>query len=143
MNTKYESQFTQVPFGLYRDKEKYSILHSCLPIYEYLQTTVWRGHHSKDKFDLYNSYFIHGDIVTAVTISVVARAHNMSRNTVKKKLKTLQEQKFIKVEKVETRYKKNGKWVKGEQNIYMLGKMINGKPQYMASLVKYTDTIAA
>lgn len=143
MNTKYKTQFTQVPFGLYRDKKRYPILHPCLPIYEYLQTTVWRGVHSKDKFDLYHTYFKCGIIIAAIPISVIARIHNMSRNTVRKKLKILEQQKFIRTEKIETKYKKNGKWAKGEQNVYILGKMVDGKPQYMASLIKFCKSTDA
>lgn len=144
MKNKYETQFTQVPFGLYRDREKYLILYPCLSIYEYLQTTVWRGNHTKDKFDLYHNYFKRGLIVASVPISIIARIHNMSRNTIRKRLKILEQQNFIKTEKIETTYKKDGKWTKGEQNVYLLGKMVNGMPVYMASLVKFckhTDTI--
>lgn len=139
MNIKYETQFTRVPFGLYRDEKRYTILHPCLAIYEYLQTVVWRGVHTKDKFDLYHNYFKNGKIVAAVPISIIAKVHCMSRNTVRKKIKILEQQKFIKIEKIGTKYKKDGKWVKGEQNVYMLGKMVEGKPQYMASLIRFRE----
>lgn len=128
---KYEAQFTQVPFGLFRDKEMYTKLYDCLSIYMYLQTCVYRGVHGSDKFDLYNKLYMNGILGTAVAGIEIARTHgNMSPNTVKKRLNLLEKYNYLEKCKIKTKYKKNGKRITGYQNIYIIGTHINGNPNY-------------
>lgn len=130
---KYEAQFTQVPFGLYRDKEMYTRLYDCLPIYTYLQTCVYRGRHSKDKFNLYDKYFLRGKLVASITKDEIGKAHGgLCFDTVTKRLNLLVECGFIEVEEIKTKYRKGKIWVTGHQKLYFLGTHVMGKPKYMA-----------
>lgn len=136
--SKYESQFTQVPFGLFRDKDMYTELHDCLPIYMYLQTCVYRGKHSKDKFNLYDNYYLRGVLVVSVTKGEIGKAHGgLCFDTVTKRLDSLIKYGFIKVEEIKTKYRKGKKWVTGHQKLYFLGTHVMGNPKYMARKVVF------
>ena len=130
---KYQGQFTQIPFGLFRDKEMYTKLCDCLPIYMYLQTCVYRGKHSKDKFNLYDDYFLHGVLVASVTKDEIGKAHGgLCFDTVTKRLNLLIEYGFIEVKEIKTKYRKGKKLITGHQKLYFLGTHVMGKPKYKA-----------
>lgn len=137
---KYAEQFTQIPFGLYRDYKLYDILRECLPIYTYLQTCVYRKVHGGDKFNLYEKYYVQGILAVSVTQSEIAKRHGHGRNKVIEILNLLEKYGFIKIEKIATKYKKNGKWIIGEQNVYILGKHFMGKPAYLARDIDFYDS---
>lgn len=140
MNTqKYSEQFTQIPFGLYRDFELYSILQECLPIYTYLQTCIYRQVHGGDKFNLYEKYYINGILATSVAGSVIERMHGHGPNTVKDRLNLLEKHGFLKIKKIQTKYKNKGKWITGHQRVFILGTHIMGKPHYFARDVAFKD----
>lgn len=137
---KYQGQFTQVPFGLFRDKEMYTKLYDCLHIYMYLQTCVYRGKHSKDKFNLYEDYFLQGILVASVTKEEIGKAHGgLCFNTVTKRLNLLIEYGFIKVKEIKTKYRKGKKLVTGHQKLYFLGTHREGAPKYMSCSVTFTS----
>lgn len=140
MPIKYETQFTQVPFGLFRDKEMYTKLHSCLPIYMYLQTCVYRGAHSKDKFKLYDNYYLQNKLVASVTYETIGKVHGgMCYREVKKRIDLLAEYGFIEIKKIKTKYRKGKKWITGHQQLYYLGTHIEGIPKYKARNVNFCE----
>ena len=53
---KYDHMFVQVPFGLFRAPKLYRILNECIPIYNYIQSRIFRGEHGADRYNLYNNY---------------------------------------------------------------------------------------
>ena len=137
---KYYGQYTQVPFGLFRDIELYNKLHKCLSIYMYLQNCVYRRSHNKDKFDLHSRYYTKGIIAVSVTKSEIAKTHNgMNVKTVTKRLDLLEKHGFIEIEKIKTKYKKKGKWINGEQNVYILGTHEGDIPKYSAGEVDFCE----
>lgn len=139
IKNKYEGQFVQVPFGLYRNKELYLILNECLPIYTYLQSCVFRGEHSLDKHNLYKKFYRRGILAVSVPTSEIARIHGHGRNKARERLDLLLKYKFIKKTKIPTKYKKKGKWLNGQQNVFILGTHFMGTPIYMAGKINFCE----
>lgn len=140
IDNKYQGQFVTLPFGLFRDNELYSKLHKCIPIYLYLQTCVFRGEHSKDKFDLYRRFYIRALLVASVPSNTIAKIHGLGPNKTREILNLLIEYNFIKKIKIATKYKKDGKWINGQQNVYILGTHSMGKPKYLASNIPFCES---
>ena len=136
---KYEGQYVQVPFGLFRDIELYDILHKCIPIYLFLQSCVFRGAHRKDKFSLYEKFYRKGILAVSIPNNEIARRHGHGPNKTREILNLLEKYGFIKKEKITTKYKKSGKWVNGQQNIFILGTHFMGKPKYLTEKIDFCE----
>lgn len=138
---KYYKQHTRIPFGLYRNTELYLILNKCLPIYTYLQTCIFRKIHGKDKFDLYNKYYMKGILAVSIPKSKIAKMHGHGPNKTREILGLLEEYGFIKKKKIQTKYKKKGKWVTGQQNVFILGTHFMNSPKYLADDINFSKVV--
>lgn len=131
---KYDEMFVQVPFGLFRSPKLYAILNECIPIYNYIQSRIFRGEHGADRYDLYNIYFKQGILASAVPVEELAKVHCCCEKIVRRRRNLLIEHGFMKANYT-TIAKKNrkGQMVTAKPYIYILGKQIDKKPYYYAA----------
>lgn len=131
---KYDHMFVQVPFGLFRAPELYKILNECIPIYNYIQSRIFRKEHGADRYNLYNTYFKVGILASAVSVEELADVHRCCEKIVRRRRDLLLEHGFM-----EAYYKtimiknKKGQLVQAKPYIYILGQQIDGKPYYYAA----------
>jgi len=86
----------------------------------------------KDKFDLYNKYYLaQGKICTSISEKVMGDHLNVSIKTISRWLKKLKKIGFIEVEQIKLGNKNNYK----TYNIYVLGRLIDGNRKYYADIL--------
>ncbi|MCK4526445.1 hypothetical protein KAW18_03670 [candidate division WOR-3 bacterium] len=143
--SKKKEQTVRTPLSVYRNLKLYKEVNVCLPIYQYIISCIFRGEHGGDKFDLYNNYFKRGILASSVSLRKLAEVHGITKKTVEKRIKILIEYGFMKIEKIDTVFKKKGKIIGGKQNIYILG-VCSGEKQYLlyagtTTLVDWTNNL--
>ena len=122
--TQRDKQWVKVMFRALKKQETREKIRGPMALCFYLCSYVCRDENYNKALNIYNNYYTKGYLAASIKMDKLAREFGyVDRNSINSQINTLLELKYLRKEKART---PAGRY----QNVYIMGKVVNGKSDW-------------